>query len=301
MGALGVNWVNLRVSTLRHPDYIGCEPVARAAWLNVLTFCTEQENGGRIEGARAWKDRQWQQTCGVMLSEVDAAAPLLTWDGDALVVWQYPIDKQKEVSEKREVAKANGKLGGRPKNQRETNEKPTSVKENNQRRPQRPKAEGEGERKENRKEKENGSSAPNPPMDSPTTHHSAHAEFIHFWTEGYPEHHGGEKYAFQAGKDGSAVKALLLSSKLTPAELFEFAVSAWKNPTGFHCKSGAALSTFNSQFNQIREEIRTNGKRPIANSSGTPNRNANLNAHADYSNIPKRTSEAPHWSEGGAG
>lgn len=159
-----MNWVNLKVSTLRHPDYVGCEPVQRATWLNVLTFCTEQENGGRIEGARGWKDRQWQQTCGVMLSEVNTCAPLLTWDGEALVVWQYPLDKEQEVIERREVAKTNGKLGGRPKNQHQnphgTNGKPTSVSGNNQRRGQRPKA--EGERKENEKE-----NPPNPHAEPP--------------------------------------------------------------------------------------------------------------------------------------
>lgn len=161
-----MNWVNLKVSTLRHPDYVGCEPVQRATWLNVLTFCTEQENGGRIEGARAWKDRQWQQTCGVMLSEVNSAAPLLTWEGEALIVWQYPVEKQQEVIERREVAKENGKLGGRPKNQREnphvTNGKPTSVSGNNRHCPPRPKAEREGKEKENRKE-----NSPKPPDAEP--------------------------------------------------------------------------------------------------------------------------------------
>lgn len=49
------------------------------------------------------------------------------------------------------------------------------------------------------------------------------------------------------------------------------------------------------------EKITTNGKRSSTHPSGSPNRNANLNANADYSVIPKRTGEAPHWSEGSPG
>ena len=60
---------------------------ARSAWLNIMLWCAQQENGGRIEQARDWKDRQWQQTCGVTRREVDSAERLLQWDGEALIVY----------------------------------------------------------------------------------------------------------------------------------------------------------------------------------------------------------------------
>lgn len=150
-----MNWLNLRLVTLRRPEYVGAEPAHRAAWLNVLAYCCEQENGGRIDGARMWKDRQWQQTCGVTLEEVDGASPLLRWDRDDLIIWEYPCDKEAEVQGKREVARVNGASGGRPKTNHEpileTNVKPTleptSVADDNQR----PKAEGERKEKENKK------------------------------------------------------------------------------------------------------------------------------------------------------
>lgn len=41
------------------------------------------------------------------------SAPLLTWDGDALVVWNYPVDKQQEVQLKRK----GGANGGRSRSQ----------------------------------------------------------------------------------------------------------------------------------------------------------------------------------------
>lgn len=138
-----MNWLNLRTTRLRDPAFIGSDPVARGTWLCVIGYCVELENGGRIAGARLWKDRQWQQACGVTLKEINRSKPLLAWDGDDLVVWEYPCEKEKEVAHKRETAKMNGQLGGRPRLNLETNEEPTSVIYPNQR----PKAEGEGKEK----------------------------------------------------------------------------------------------------------------------------------------------------------
>lgn len=111
-----MNWLNLEVYTFRSEQYIGSEPIARATWLNVLAWCCEQENCGRIEAASSWGDRRWQQTCGVTKEEVMRSAPLLTWEGDALIVWNYPTDKQEEVQSKRK----GGANGGRSRSEAKT-------------------------------------------------------------------------------------------------------------------------------------------------------------------------------------
>lgn len=140
-----MEWLNLKTSFLHSAEYIGSDPRSRATWLNVCLWCAQQENGGRIEGAAAWKDRQWQQTCGVSRREVEAAAKLLAWDGAALVVWNYPTAKQEEVKAKREAgrlggaaksnAKAeavrlNGALGGRPPKAETKADTPAEPKQN---------------------------------------------------------------------------------------------------------------------------------------------------------------------------
>lgn len=107
-----MNWLNLQISIVRSPEYVGCEPVQRATWFNVLAYSAERENGGRIEGAKTWKDRQWQQTCGVTLAEVEAAAPLLTWEGNDLIVWSYPTEKQAEIQAKRKAGQESGRKRG---------------------------------------------------------------------------------------------------------------------------------------------------------------------------------------------
>lgn len=129
-----MNWLNVRTETFRAPEYIGSEPVSRATWFNITAYCCEQENGGRIIGAATWKDRQWQQTCGVTLEEVRNSAPLLVIDGNDVVVWRYPIERELEVQElrslgraggrakseaKQRAARENGAKGGRPKTQQE--------------------------------------------------------------------------------------------------------------------------------------------------------------------------------------
>lgn len=117
-----MNWLNLQTSTLRAPEYIGSEPVARATWLNVLAYCCEQENGGRIVGGNLWKDRQWQQTCGVTLGEVVGARVLITVDGNDIVVWNYPVDKEAEVASKRRVGKLGGEASGKARREAKTNQ-----------------------------------------------------------------------------------------------------------------------------------------------------------------------------------
>jgi hypothetical protein len=120
-----MKYINKEVSIYRHPTYVGCEPVARATWWNVLCLCCEIENNGRVIGARTWGDRRWQQTAAVMLSEVNASAPLLVWEGQDLIVWGYPTEKQEFVEWQRkggsarseaktEAARINGQKGGRP-------------------------------------------------------------------------------------------------------------------------------------------------------------------------------------------
>ncbi len=99
-----MNWVNIRTEILRAPAYVASEPLARATWFNVLIYCCEQENGGRIIDAADWKCRQWQQTCGVTLEEVQNAGRLLKWDGKDILVWNYPREKEAEIQKLRALS-----------------------------------------------------------------------------------------------------------------------------------------------------------------------------------------------------
>jgi|LakMenEpi03Aug12_release.lakeMendotaPanAssembly.Ray.scaffolds.fasta_scaffold17186_14 hypothetical protein len=101
-------WLNLKTTTLRSAEYVGCDPVQRATWLNLLAYCCEQENGGKIEGCGGWKDRQWQQTLGVTLAEVREECALWRWEGEALCVAFYPDFKEEEVKARREAGKRGG-------------------------------------------------------------------------------------------------------------------------------------------------------------------------------------------------
>lgn len=105
-----MNWININVSVIDSEEFLGAEPTERATWLCLLRYCCGQENGGRIEDARAWKDRKWQQVVRVTGKEVAAVCDLWKWEGDDLVVAFYPIEKEAEVKTNR----LNGSKGGRP-------------------------------------------------------------------------------------------------------------------------------------------------------------------------------------------
>lgn len=130
-----MHWLNLPTTIIRSPEYVGSEPTIRATWFNLMAYCAEQENGGEIASCQGWKCRQWQQTCGVTLEEVQQSSELWQWIDGRLVVKFYPDDKQAEVQRNREsgrnggkktspaksdAARVNGSLGGRSKTQAET-------------------------------------------------------------------------------------------------------------------------------------------------------------------------------------
>lgn len=109
----GMEYINIPLYVIRSNEYIGADPTQRATWLSLVAWSCDQENMGRIAGARTWGDRRWMQSCGVMASEVAESCGLYRWDGDDLVISFYPADAQREIERKREIARANGRKGGR--------------------------------------------------------------------------------------------------------------------------------------------------------------------------------------------
>lgn len=124
---------------------------------------------------------------------------------------------------------------------------------------------GNKEYKETKKPRKEPASGSTPSSSLSASSLSAHRQFIDRWMAAYPSHHHGNTYAFQAGKDGQAVRHLLSTSRLEPEELMRVAVEAWAHPAKFHCASAASLTGFNSRFNEIRAELQTlrsGGNRP---------------------------------------
>lgn len=121
-----MDWLNLHTSILDSPEVIGSDPIDRGTWLMLLRFCIGQENSGRIDACRDWKDRKWQQLVRVTKKEIESECDLWSWDEDSLIVSHYPLQKESEVRLMRDLgrlkspakqaaAKANGTLGGRPR------------------------------------------------------------------------------------------------------------------------------------------------------------------------------------------
>jgi hypothetical protein len=157
-----MNYLNIHTDTLKSDAFIGAEPTERATWLCLLGWSVTQENGGTISNCKEWNDRKWQQLCGVTKDEVHANSELFTFSGQNLRIAYYPKAQEDEVIKKRVTAKANGKLGGRPK-KKETNvgtnvgfkEKPTLESKNaNQLTQQEPTSETVKEGNSNSNEKE---------------------------------------------------------------------------------------------------------------------------------------------------
>jgi hypothetical protein len=115
-----MNWINIRVEFLQGEAFRGCEPTDRATWLCLLGYCHSQENRGVLVNCRDWPDRKWQQVVAVTKEEVNRVCGLWFWDGDDLVVREYPVEKQAEIAAKREAGKR------RAANRWNTKENPSS-------------------------------------------------------------------------------------------------------------------------------------------------------------------------------
>lgn len=87
---------------------------------------------------------------------------------------------------------------------------------------------------------------------------SPHTQFIRRWGVAYEEFHG-RPYAFQGGKDASAVKRLLGTARLSPDDLLAVAAAAWALPNLFNCKQAVSIAGFAGRFNEIAAELRTRG------------------------------------------
>lgn len=96
-----MDWLNLRVSTLKSPPFINSGLMEKATWLGVLAYCVQQENSGVIVGGFLWKNQQWQQVCGATVRQIRAANKLLSIVGNDIVVFGYPKDKEQEVQARR--------------------------------------------------------------------------------------------------------------------------------------------------------------------------------------------------------
>lgn len=106
-----MQYLNIKTEYLHSPEFVGSKSKDRGTWLALSLWCAQQENGGRIENAASWKDWRWQQTCGVTLRQVKLECDLWWWDGNDLVLWNYPGEQEKTAQARRKA----GAQGGRPK------------------------------------------------------------------------------------------------------------------------------------------------------------------------------------------
>ncbi len=101
-----MEWFKFPTKTTGAPEYAHAKPAAKLAWLRVLCYCAQQENGGLIPDAAGWSDGQWIEVCGVRKRDVMDAEPLLTAVGGHITVWGYPQESQFQKVAASEAGKA---------------------------------------------------------------------------------------------------------------------------------------------------------------------------------------------------
>lgn len=102
----------IETNLLQHQEFAAEEPANRATWFCLLLYCARVENGGKIENCADWPDRKWIALCGVTSEEVKRASALWSWDGDTLIMWNYPKSREEEIAVQRRAGAEGGVISG---------------------------------------------------------------------------------------------------------------------------------------------------------------------------------------------
>jgi len=97
-----MDYVNIHSSTLRTAEYVTATPAQRGTWLNLVTYCCTQENGGKIPAAASWTNLQCIMATGVSLDEVNESCGLWRFEDGALLVAFYPAFQEESMKASRE-------------------------------------------------------------------------------------------------------------------------------------------------------------------------------------------------------
>jgi hypothetical protein len=121
---VGLKRVFLRTSVLQEASWLAHPAALRGYWTQLQAYCSAQENGGRLSGARAWGSQHWRMILGnggsVRVVARLIAAGLAEWAGDDLLVSGYDTDAEDGYQRKREGGRAGGTASAQRRAQRET-------------------------------------------------------------------------------------------------------------------------------------------------------------------------------------
>ncbi len=145
-----MEWINLSISQLAEADYRRSSLQDRGVWLTLLGYCVQTENFGRIAGAQAWTDYDYQQVLGLPAAAIEGDHLLWHFEQGDLCVSGYPHAKQKEIAAKRKAARKGNRI--------RWHDPSHSVSQSDSQSESGKEGERKGNRKEKGKEKEKGKS-----------------------------------------------------------------------------------------------------------------------------------------------
>lgn len=125
----GLKRVFLRVAPLLEGSWLAHPASLRGFWTQLQVYCSAQENGGRLTGARAWRSTQWHMVLGsggglkTVARLVDSE--LAVWEGKDLIVSGYDTDAEDGYQRKREGGRAGGTMSAQRRVHSETEDQAT--------------------------------------------------------------------------------------------------------------------------------------------------------------------------------
>lgn len=109
-----MNWFKVEIAQVNGPPFTEAEDDELGTWLRLYAYCAEQENGGRIAGAKRMSARAMMRALGVDAETLQQSPETLwRWDGDDLLIEGYNHAQEEKCRSLRERAATGGKAKGK--------------------------------------------------------------------------------------------------------------------------------------------------------------------------------------------
>lgn len=96
-----MNYFSTDVATLADFTFRRSSFVDRGIWITLISFCSMQENGGRIKDFEQWSDHECIAVLGISKDAIAGVHHLWEIKGSDLVVWRYPKGDESALSRTR--------------------------------------------------------------------------------------------------------------------------------------------------------------------------------------------------------
>lgn len=100
-----MKYLNLAATVNENPLMMRATHEQQGIWFNLISYCTREMNGGRIEGGQSWTDAMWMRIGGPTAAIMAQESPLWRFALGTVIVNFYDIQAENAYKRKQKAGK----------------------------------------------------------------------------------------------------------------------------------------------------------------------------------------------------